>query len=117
MKVADILADLKEEDFVIRITPFHKDGNWDGDVQVGLISSVDNPLNDEDFAYLSHLCSMICSVIPVIEEDEYVRDALHDYVLNRLDEDLPENEADNDQPRYTSEGNVLTINTKTRGNA
>jgi len=117
MKVSDILSDLKEEDFVIRITPFHEDGNWDGDVTVGLVASSDNPLNDEDFAYLSHLCSMLCSVIPVIEEDEYVRDALHHYVLHRLDDELPEKE--DDEPKYTSNGNVLTLTltTKTRGNA
>ena len=114
MNIQEILSDLKDEDFVIRITPYHKDGNWDGDVQVGLISSEDNPLNNEDYAYLSHLCSMICSVIPVIEEDEYVRDALHHYVLHRLDEDPSNTDR---EPRYTSDGNVLTLITKTRGNS
>lgn len=114
MNLKDILNDLKPEDFVIRITPYHEDGTWDGDVQVSLVSSEENPLGEEDFAYLSHLCSMLCSVIPVIEEDEYVRDALHSYVTNRLDNEIPDVA---DEPNYTADGNVLTLTSKTRGNA
>jgi len=113
MTIKDMINELKEEDFVIRISPFQEDGAWDGDVQVSLVSSEDNPLNDEDFAYISHLCSMLCAVIPVIEEDEYVRDALHHFVNNRLDDEVP----DKDEPSYTSDGNVLTLTSKTRGNA
>tara|TARA_R110002167_G_scaffold143558_1_gene332979 strand:- start:573 stop:917 length:345 start_codon:yes stop_codon:yes gene_type:complete len=112
MKIKDILDDLKPEDFVIRITPFHEEGKWDGDVQVSLVSSVDNPLSEEDFEYLSHLCNMLCSVVPVIEEDEYVRDALHNYVNNRLNDEVPD--VDN-EPSYTADGNVLTLSSKTRG--
>lgn len=112
MKIADILNDLKPEDFVIRITPYHREGSWDGDIQVSLVSSEDNPLGEEDFAYLSHLCSMLCSVIPVIEEDEYVRDSLHNYVLNRLNDEVPNV---SEKPSYTADGNVLTLTSKTRG--
>ena len=103
MNIKDIVNDMRDEDFIIRITPYHENGAWDGDVQVSL--------GEEDFAYLSHLCSMLCSVIPVIEEDEYVRDALHSYVLNRL------NDEPDDRPSYTADGNVLTLTSKTRGNA
>ena len=111
MNIKDIVNDMRDEDFIIRITPYHENGAWDGDVQVSLVSSENNPLGEEDFAYLSHLCSMLCSVIPVIEEDEYVRDALHSFVLNRL------NDEPDDKPSYVADGNVLTLTSKTRGNA
>ena len=102
MNIKDIVNDMRDEDFIIRITPYHENGAWDGDVQVSLVSSENN---------LSHLCSMLCSVIPVIEEDEYVRDALHSYVLNRL------NDEPDERPSYVADGNVLTLTSKTRGNA
>ena len=111
MTLKEILNDLGEKDFVIRITPFIEDNVWDGDVQVTLVSSEDNPLDEEDFAYMSHLCSMLCATIPVIEEDEYVRDTLHHYVMNRLEDDP----TSNNKPSYTKEGNVLTLSSKTRG--
>jgi|TARA_R110000803_G_scaffold171145_1_gene234020 hypothetical protein len=113
MDIKEILNDLKPEDFIIRITPYLDDGSWDGDVQVSLVSSEDNPLGEEDFAYVSHLCSMLCATIPVIEEDEYVRDALHSYVNDRFNDDND----DADEPNYTADGNVLTLTSKTRGNA
>jgi len=93
MNLKDILNDLKPEDFVIRITPYHEDGTWDGDVQVSLVSSEENPLGEEDFAYLSHL---------------------HSYVTNRLNDEIPDVA---DEPNYTADGNVLTLTSKTRGNA
>ncbi|MAJ43716.1 MAG: hypothetical protein CBC83_02265 [Flavobacteriales bacterium TMED123] len=107
------IEDLKDEDFAIRIRPFlNKEGNWEGDVSIGLITSSENPLQDEDFSYIIHLCSMMSAVVPVCEEDEYIRNKLHKYVISEI-------ERDEEEPLYYTEGNLITLNknTKTKGNA
>ena len=45
---------------------------------MSIITSVDNPLTDDDYYGLLSFCKVVCSSVPVMEEDEYVRKRLED---------------------------------------
>ena len=45
---------------------------------MSIITSVDNPLTDDDYYGVLSFCKVVCSSVPVMEEDEYVRRKLED---------------------------------------
>ncbi len=75
----NIIKQIKKEDFVISVRPtLDSKRNWTGEVDLSIITSVDNPLTDDDYYGLLSFCKVVCSSVPVMEEDEYVRDKLED---------------------------------------
>ena len=76
-----IPLDLDEEDFVIRVHP-HRDKNntWTGSVTLGIITSKENPLTDDDFFYMMEFTNLICAVVPVMSEDPSLRERLEAFV-------------------------------------
>ena len=106
------------EDLLIRIKPHIKKKQWTGEIDVSIISSEDNPLNDQDFDNMMFLCELIASSIPMMEEDEYIRNALIEYAES-LRNTMEEVQDEEDEPVIDKDGNVIKINfsTKTRGNA
>ena len=70
-----------KEDFVISITPITDvKSKWTGQVAVDITSSEKNPLDNTDYNHLFHLCKMLCSVIPLMEEDEEMVERLDEFV-------------------------------------
>tara|TARA_R100000008_G_C3577369_1_gene166127 strand:+ start:497 stop:850 length:354 start_codon:yes stop_codon:yes gene_type:complete len=70
-----------KEDFVISITPITDvQSKWTGQVAVDITSSNKNPLNVKDYNHIFHLCKMLCSVIPLMEEDAEMVERLDEYV-------------------------------------
>jgi hypothetical protein len=110
---------VKKEDFIIRIRPYiDREGSWNGDIDVAIITQPENNLQDEDYFQVMHFCKMIASSIPVMELNEDFRELVHDYVVEKVDNDT-EVEVE-DKPKVLSEdGNVVEIDfkTKTKGNA
>ena len=75
----NIIKQIKKEDFVINVRPkLDSKRDWTGEVDLSIITSVDNPLTDDDYYAILSFCKVICSSVPVMEEDEYVRQALED---------------------------------------
>ena len=76
-----IPMDLDEEDFVIRVHP-HRDTNnrWTGNVTLGIITSQENPLTDDDFFYMMEFTNLICAVVPVMSEDPSIRGKLESFI-------------------------------------
>tara|TARA_B100000161_G_C33481539_1_gene382776 strand:- start:47 stop:403 length:357 start_codon:yes stop_codon:yes gene_type:complete len=114
-----IPLDLDEEDFVIKVHP-HRDKNnkWTGDVTIGIITSKENPLTDDDFFYMMEFTNLICATVPMMNEDPSLRDRIEAYVQ----EERKREEYNNRKvkPRVTSKiGNVINIsfNDKTDGSA
>jgi hypothetical protein len=108
------------EDFIVKVTPhLDKNKNWSGEIYVSIMSSTDNELNDKDFNDLMFLSQMIASSIPLMENDEYYREVLADYVNEYIYERDLETIDDNEEMSYDKDGNIISINfnTKTRGNA
>tara|TARA_R100000149_G_C5814402_1_gene96341 strand:+ start:79 stop:432 length:354 start_codon:yes stop_codon:yes gene_type:complete len=110
---------VKKEDFIIRIRPYiDREGSWNGDIDVAIITQPENNLEDEDYFQVMHFCKMIASSIPVMELNEDFRELVHDYVVEKVDNNT-EDEV-KDKPKVLSEdGNVVEIDfkTKTKGNA
>ena len=110
---------VKKEDFIIRIRPYiDREGSWNGDIDVAIITQPENNLQDEDYFQVMHFCKMIASSIPVMELNEDFRELVHDYVVEKVDNNT-EVEVE-DKPKVLSEdGNVVEIDfkTRTKGNA
>ena len=110
-----------EEDFVIRVRPTVNDGEWTGEVDISIIANADNPLNDEGYGQLMHFCKMIYSTVPIMESDESIRNLVHTYVMEVVDNevgfDVELEEELGVEKEY--DGNVvhLTFNSKTGGSA
>ena len=114
------MESIEEGDFVIRVRPTEIDGEWTGEVDISIISQADNPLNDEGYTQLMHFCKMMCATIPIMEQDESLRNLVHTYVMEVVDnEDEDMLEDDNDIIITREDGNVvhLSFGSKTKGSA
>ena len=111
---------IREEDFVIRVRPTVNDGEWTGEVDISIIAGADNPLNDEGYSQLMHFCKMMCSTVPIMEADESIRNLVHTYVMEVVDNDSDYVLEEDDDVIITKEdGNVvhLSFGSKTKGSA
>jgi len=114
------MESIEEGDFVIRVRPTEVDGEWTGEVDISIISQADNPLNDEGYTQLMHFCKMMCATIPIMEQDESLRNLVHTYVMEVVDnEDEDVVEDDSDIIITKEDGNVvhLSFGSKTKGSA
>tara|TARA_B100000900_G_scaffold245713_1_gene208955 strand:- start:228 stop:545 length:318 start_codon:yes stop_codon:yes gene_type:complete len=92
-------------DFIIRISPVMEDGEWNGDINVGQVTTEINNLSDTDYTHLSILTDMLVSAIPLMEQDNEVRNKLYKLAQEQFGED--------DKPVVTErKGNVLKVNFK-----
>ena len=113
---------IDDEDFIIRVRPTIEDGGeWTGEIDISIISQPDNPLNDEGYGQIMHFCKMMCATVPVMEQEETIRNIMHEYVLKVLDNEMDIDVELEDEMgvEKTYDGNVvhLAFNTKTGGNA
>ena len=112
---------IENGDFIIRIRPTVDDEERTGEIDISIISSPDNTLNDESYGQLMHFCKMMCSTVPIMEHDEAIRNMVHTYVMEVVDNE-PEDvlEEDDEQITITQEdGNVIRLDfsSRTKGNA
>lgn len=90
-------------DFIIRISPVMEDGEWNGDINVGQVTTEINNLSDTDYTHLSILTDMLVSAIPLMEQDNEVRNKLYKLAQEQFGE--------NDKPVITErKGNVVKVN-------
>jgi hypothetical protein len=109
------------DDFVIRVRPFTRGEEWTGEIDISIISSPDNTLNDESYGQLMHFCKMMCSTVPIMEHDEAIRNMVHSYVLEVVDNE-PEDMVEQEDQAITithEDGNVVRLDfaSKTKGSA
>jgi len=124
MNMKDLAQHLQDEDFLIRVRPFaNDDGEWSGEIDISVIAMPDNPMEDEDYYQVMHFCKMMCASVPIMEEVEDIRNVVHEYVMNMIDNETEidvqlENEKEAGVEK-TYDGNVvhLSFNTKTGGSA
>lgn len=109
---------INAEDFVIGIRPtLDKDDVWTGEINMNIITSKDNPLDDDDYYSLLSFCKVICSSVPVMEEDDYVRQKLED--MSTKFEEYPELPQKKKGKVVDKKDNVvvLSFESDTKGNA
>tara|TARA_R110002020_G_scaffold37053_2_gene111704 strand:- start:759 stop:1100 length:342 start_codon:yes stop_codon:yes gene_type:complete len=107
---------LKEEDFVIQVTPLlTPDNTWDSNVRINIATSSKNPLNEKDTSDLWHLCRMMCSVIPLMQEDSDLMYVLDEYARNT--KDINEDKSKDTLTIESKQGNVIKLNFNSGGDA
>ena len=107
---------LEPSDFVLRVRPdLDEEGVWTGGIDVAVITSEGNEINDEDYGQLMHFCKMLASCVPIMEFNEDLRDLAHHFVEEKLDI-IEEKGYGNVIER---DDNVISIDfgTKTKGSA
>jgi hypothetical protein len=122
MTKQELIDHLKDEDFVIRIRPFaDEDGQWSGEIDISIMAFPKNPMDDEDYGNVMHFVKMMCATVPLMEQQEEMRNAVHDYVMNVIDNEMEIDVELEDEigVQKTYDGNVvhLNFNTKTGGTA
>jgi hypothetical protein len=113
------LERIEAEDFVVRIRPTRdREGMWNGEIDVAIITQPENDLDDEDYFQVMHFCKMLASTIPVMELNEDFRDLVHEYVMEKVDKHY-DVELERKPEVVSEEGNVVKIDfgTKTEGSA
>jgi hypothetical protein len=101
------LINFAPNDFIIRISPdVDEQGDWTGDIQIGMLTTDDNTMKDQDFAHIKVLTDMLIAAIPLIEDDADIRRKLFNLVDELEFEDSTEQE-----PLVASrDGNVVKVN-------
>jgi len=117
MDIERIKEQIQDEDFIVRIRPFaDDDGGWTGEVDISIMAFPENPLEDDDYGQLMHFAKMMCAAVPVMEQAKEIRDVIHDYVLNVIDNELDitvELEEEMEVEK-TYDGNIVHLNFSTR---
>ena len=103
-----ILIDFDPNDFLIRLNPvLDEDGYWAGDVAVGIITTPENDLDDDDFDNMMYLTMLVTSSLPLMEENIEFRKALA-ACAKRFHDAVEHTEQ---KPRAEKlEGNVIKVN-------
>lgn len=118
-----IRARLLRKDFIIRVRPMlNKKHEWNGAVDIGIITDPDNKMNDEDYYQVLHLCKMMCAIVPLTEDDNELRDDINDFIENVVDKEYHDMIKEKNKPKANIVGvkdNVIhiTIDSDTEGNA
>ena len=111
---------IDEEDFVIRVRPSMSGDEWTGEIDISIISQGGNPLNDESYGQVMHFCKMMCATVPIMEADETIRNMVHTFVMEVVDNETDYVlEEDEDVIVTKEDGNVvhLSFGSKTKGSA
>ncbi len=113
--------EIEDRDFVIRVRPTTSGDEWTGEIDISIISQGDNPLNDESYRQVMHFCKMMCATVPIMEADETIRNMVHTYVMEVVENDTVLFEEDEDDSLIVTreDGNVvhLSFGSKTKGSA
>lgn len=107
------------QDFMVRVRPItDKEGSWNGEIDLAIITQPSNSLDDDDYFQVMHFCKMMASAIPVMDVNEDFRELVHWYVMNNVDREY-EVELEEKPKVVGEEGNVVKIdfNTRTKGSA
>jgi hypothetical protein len=101
-----IFHQLDDNDVLVRLSPFlDPKGEWTGELLVGMISSEDNNLSDDDYVSIMQLGSMLCAAVPLMEDNEKFREMLYNHTQSMLQEDKKK------KPKVTrQEDNVIKVN-------
>ncbi len=103
------ITDFDVNDFNIKVRPMqYEDGTWTGEIDVTVIASPDNDMQDDDYDEVMHFCKMIASTVPIMENNKELRELVHRYVKKFVDPDS-NLEFPSDEECVTKEGNVIRI--------
>ena len=101
-----IFQQFDDNDILVRLSPFlDPKGEWTGELLVGMVSSEDNDLSEDDYFSIMQLASMLCAAVPLMEEDEKFREVLYKHTQTMIEKD------DKRKPKIVKqEDNVIKVN-------
>ena len=108
-----------ENDYVVRVRPTVVNNEWTGEIDIAIVTSADNSLNDESYSQMMHFTKMMCATVPLMEANEDMRNYVHTYVMEEID-NIMEPVVEEQEVTVTQEGgNVIRLNfgTRTKGSA
>tara|TARA_R100001510_G_C7569972_1_gene146732 strand:- start:397 stop:759 length:363 start_codon:yes stop_codon:yes gene_type:complete len=113
---------IMDNDFIIRIRPFlDENDEWTGEIDLSIMTQPGNILTEDDHFQLMHFTKMIASSVPVMEDNDEIRELVHNYVLDIVDKQHIELKLEpngSGEPKIVNiDNNVISIDFKTRGNA
>jgi len=122
MNKQQIMDALEDEDFLIRVRPFADDnGSWSGEIDISIMAFENNPMDDEDFSQVMHFTKMMCATVPIMEQEENIRDLVNEYIINMFDNetgfDVELEEECGVTKTYDNNVVHISFNTKTKGSA
>ena len=101
---------VNNEDFYIQLRPnMDKNKNWLGTMQVNIVTSNSNPIDDEGYNQLFHLCQLIASIVPYMDDNPDIIPELEKYM-----------ELENKRKKAKKleivgrDGNIINLNFKSR---
>ena len=104
-----------DEDFYIQIRPtLDKNLNWLGTVQLNIVTSNSNPIDDEGYNQIFHLCQLIAAIVPYMDKNPNIIEELEEIVAIESNK-----EKKLVQKVLDKTDNIVTLNfqTKTKGKA
>jgi len=105
---------VNNEDFYIQLIPnLDKDKNWLGTMQVNIVTSNSNPIDDEGYNQMFHLCQLIASIVPYMDDNPDIIPELEKYMTIEKEKQSKKLQV------VGKEGNVINLNfgSTTKGSA
>jgi hypothetical protein len=109
-----------ENDYVVRVRPTVVNNEWTGEIDIAIVTSADNNLEDDSYSQMMHFTKMMCATVPLMEANEDMRNFVHTYVIEEIDKDFTSVVEEKSEVTFTHEdGNVIRLNfgTRTKGSA
>ena len=101
---------VNNEDFYIQLKPnMDKSKNWLGTMQVNIVTSNSNPIDDDGNNQMFHLCQLIASIVPYMDDNPDIIPELEKYM-----------ETENKKEKAKKleivgrNGNIINLNFKSR---
>ena len=102
---------INNEDFYIQLVPdLDKDKNWLGTLQVNIVTSNVNPIDDDGYNQIFHLCQLISSVVPYMDDNPDIITELEKYMKVEQKSSKPGKKI------ISKQGNVINLNFKSKTN-
>ena len=110
-----VYLNFEDEDFIITVSPsLDEEDRWTGEVRIGITMADQDFLHEDDYNSLMHFCNLVCTSVPMMEEDVEFREKIN----RRFLQDFVETKKTREKV-LTKEGNVIKLNfrSKTDGSA
>ena len=102
---------INNEDFYIQLVPdLDKNKNWLGTLQVNIVTSNVNPIDDDGYNQIFHLCQLISSVVPYMDDNPDIITELEKYMKVEQKSTKPGKKI------ISKQGNVINLNFKSKTN-
>jgi len=102
---------INNEDFYIQLVPdLDKNKNWLGTLQVNIVTSNVNPIDDDGYNQIFHLCQLISSVVPYMDDNPDIIAELEKYMK------VEQKNNKSTKKIVSKQGNVINLNFKSKTN-